>query len=277
LKARVENAGRLLANGQVEDAKAEVEAALKLDSTYQPARELLGQAQAALERARNIAQALRTSKQRMAEGALTEAELQLDKVLEMDPGNPAAREQLKQIREERSRRERRKQRDEVLHRARTFWTISSMKSALSFSYRPEAVSRTIRKLTKLLESARQDQAEQQRQALLTEARNLLSAQRFDGLFAGIGSFPRTISLRFNRQEPSDACTGKAESRKDGISSLQRQGNAARVGQGGKYPEAITHAGSCPRNFLMTSSSPSCLTLPAPNNRNSSKTPPRAVL
>src|SRR6266446_1296824 len=38
MKARVENAGKLLANGQVEDAKAEAEAALKLDSTYQPAR-----------------------------------------------------------------------------------------------------------------------------------------------------------------------------------------------------------------------------------------------
>src|SRR5258708_11116430 len=76
LKARVENAGRLLAKGQAEDAKAEVEAALKLDSTYQPARELLSAAQAALERAHSITQALRTSKQRMPETALPDRELQ---------------------------------------------------------------------------------------------------------------------------------------------------------------------------------------------------------
>src|SRR6266446_1864268 len=44
LMARVEKAQQLLAGGQVEDAKVEAEAALKLDSTFQPARELFGQA-----------------------------------------------------------------------------------------------------------------------------------------------------------------------------------------------------------------------------------------
>jgi serine/threonine-protein kinase len=248
IKARVESAERLLANGQVEEAKAEVEAALKLDSTYQPARQLLGEAQAALERARNIAQALRTSKQRMAEGALTDAELQLDKVLEIDPGNAAAREQLKQIREERCRRERRKQRDEVLHRARTFWTNLQYEECISLLITAQKQFPGDSEITKLLESARQDQAEQQHQSLLTEARNLLNAQQFDDSL-------RALDLLLERY-PSDATAknlrthalqGRNQQRRDqklaeGKSKLQSWVKE------GKYTEAIAHAGQLSKEF-----------------------------
>jgi hypothetical protein len=248
LKARVENAGRLLANGQVEDAKAEVEAALKLDSTYQPGRELLGQAQAALERARNISQALRTSKQRMAEGALTEAELQLDKVLEIDPGNAAAREQLKQIREERSRRERRKQRDEALHRARTFWTNLQYEECINLLLTAHKQFPGDSEITKLLESARQDQAEQQRQSLLAEARNLLSAQRFDDSL-------RALDGLLERY-PADATAKNL--RTHALQGRDQQSRDQRLAEGksklrawikdGKYTEAMTHAGQLSKEF-----------------------------
>ena len=248
LKARVESAGRLLANGQLEDAKAEVEAALKLDSTYQPARELLGQAQSALERARNITQALRTSKQRMAEGALTEAELQLDKVLEIDPGNAAAREQLKQIREERSRRERRKQRDEALHRARTFWTNLRYEECIDLLLTAQQQFPGDSEITKLLESARQDQAEQQRQTLLTEARNLLSAQRFDDSLRALD--------RLLERYPSDATAKNL--RMHALQGREQQSRDQRLAEGksklrawvkeGKYLEAIAHAGQLSKEF-----------------------------
>jgi len=55
----VERAQRLLADGKVDDAQAEVQAALKLDSTYQPAKEVLGQVQSAIDRDRKIALDLR--------------------------------------------------------------------------------------------------------------------------------------------------------------------------------------------------------------------------
>src|SRR6266481_959456 len=248
LKARVENAGRLLAKGQAEDAKAEVEAALKLDSTYQPARELLSAAQAALERAHSITQALRTSKQRMAEGALTEAELQLDKVLGMDPGNTAAREQLKQIREERSRRERRKQRDEALHRARTFWTNLQYEECIDLLLTSQKQFPGDTEITKLLESARQDQAEQQRQSLLTEARNLLSAQRFDDSLRALD--------RLLERYPSDATAknlrthalqGQEQQRRDQRLAEGKQKLRAWVKEE-KYSEAISHAGQLSKEF-----------------------------
>lgn len=179
IKARVEKAEKLLANGQVEEAKAELDVVHKLDSTFQPARELRAQVEAAEQRARKIAEALRASKQRMAEGAITEAELQLDKVLEIDPGNAAAREQLKVIKEERSRRERRKQRDVTLHRARTLWTNLQYDECINLLVEGLKQFPGDAEITKLLDSARQDQAEQQRQSILTDARNLLSAQKFD--------------------------------------------------------------------------------------------------
>ncbi len=248
LKARVENAGRLLAKGQAEDAKAEVEAALKLDSTYQPARELLSAAQAALERAHSITQALRTSKQRMAEGALTEAELQLDRVLGMDPGNTAAREQLKQIREERSRRERRKQRDEALHRARTFWTNLQYEECINLLLTSQKQFPGDTEITKLLESARQDQAEQQRQSLLTEARNLLSAQRFDDCL-------RALDLLLERY-PSDATAKNL--RAHALQGRDQQRRDERLVDGkfklrewvkqGKYEDALKQAGQLSREF-----------------------------
>jgi len=122
LKSRIETAQKLLAEGRNEEARAEAEAALKLDSSFQPAKEILSQVRAAVERTREIDQAIRTSKLRLAEGALTDAETQLGKVLEIEPGNVTARDQLKQVQDERSGRERRKQRDTLVERARILST-----------------------------------------------------------------------------------------------------------------------------------------------------------
>src|SRR5215468_5778595 len=97
LREQVERAGLHFAKGELDAARAQVEAALKLDSTFLPARELRTQLEAAIERAHQVEELLHASKKRMAEGALTEAELQLDKVLEIDPGNAAARELSNQL------------------------------------------------------------------------------------------------------------------------------------------------------------------------------------
>jgi eukaryotic-like serine/threonine-protein kinase len=179
VKMRVQNGQNLFSAGQFEEAKAEAEAALRLDSTFQPARELLDQAQAAAERIRLLATALRASKQRLAEGALTEAELQLDKVLQMDPANAAALELLQQIREEKARRERQARLAEALRRARTFWTNLQYEECISLLLEAEKEFPGESEISRLLSTAREDQAEQERQFLLSEARKLLSAQKFD--------------------------------------------------------------------------------------------------
>ena len=118
LKSKVENAQKLLAEGHPEKARSEAESALRLDSSFQPAQEVLAQARAAIDRAREIDLALRNSRQHLAEGALTDAETQLEKVLFIDPVNEAAQDQRKQIQDQRANRERHKQHHSLLERAR---------------------------------------------------------------------------------------------------------------------------------------------------------------
>ncbi|HEV2521907.1 MAG TPA: protein kinase [Candidatus Acidoferrales bacterium] len=183
VKKRVEKSQNFLAAGQLEEAKAEAEAALQLDSTFQPAREMLAQVQVAADRARDIALALRTSKQRLAEGSFTEAELQLTKVLEIDASNAAAQGLLRQIREEKVRRERQRRLSESLHRARTLWTELRYDECIQLLLSAQEEFPGEPEITKLLETARQDQSEQVKQGLLTEARNLVRAQHFDDALA----------------------------------------------------------------------------------------------
>jgi eukaryotic-like serine/threonine-protein kinase len=179
VKIRVEKGENLLAAGQFEEAKVEAEAALHLDSTFLPARELLAQVQSAAERARVLAQGLRTTKQRLAEGAITEAELQLTKVLAIDAANVAAQDLLKQIREEKSRREYQKRLSETLHHARAFWTELRYDECIQLLLDAQQKYPGEGEIDKLLETARQEKAEQERQTLLTQARSFLRAQQFD--------------------------------------------------------------------------------------------------
>ena len=199
LKLLVTHAQQLLAKGRNEEAKAEAEAALKLDSCFQPAREILSQAKAALERQREIDQAIRASKQRMAEGALTEAETQLDKALTLDPDNAAAREQLDRVRDQRSSREHRKERDAVLQRAHTLRDHLQYEECIRLLVSAEEQFPGDAEIAGLLEATRKDQSQQHRQTLLAEARNQLGAQQFDAalntLEALLAQFPADTTVK----------------------------------------------------------------------------------
>lgn len=188
VKARIETAQKLLAEGKNEEAKSEAEAALKLDSAFPPAREIIKQANVAIERQREIAKLIHASRERLAEGALTEAETHLDRVLSLDPLNEAARQQLKQLHDERTRRERRKQRDTLLHRARTFWTKLEYEQCIQILLTAEAEFPGDEEIQKFLEAARLDQAEQRRQMVLAEIRKQLTEQQFEPALQSLDAF-----------------------------------------------------------------------------------------
>ena len=188
VKARVATAQRLLAEGRNEEAKSEAEVALKLDSACPPAREIIKQANAAIDRQREIVRLIHTSRERLAEGALTEAETHLDRVLSLDPLNEAAREQLRQLHDERTRRERQRQRDALLHRARTFWTKLEYDQCIQLLLTADAEFPGDEEIQKFLQTARQDQAEQHRQTLLADVRKQLTEQQFDPALQMIDSF-----------------------------------------------------------------------------------------
>jgi hypothetical protein len=164
--------------GQLREAKAEAQAALGLDSKHEPAHKLLTEVDAAAAKAQQLEQKLKLTKQRLAEGALTEAAAALGQAVELDDANLQVHELKKQIEEERVRREKRKKLGEILHRARTLWTelnygecLTVLAAALQeFPNDPD--------LKKLQESAKTDQAELQKQRQMAEVRRLLGQQNF---------------------------------------------------------------------------------------------------
>ena len=164
--------------GRLREAKSEAEAALGLDSKHEPARKLIEEVESAVAKQQQLEQKLKLTKQRLAEGALTEAAAALGQALEIDDASKQALELKKQIEEEKLRREKRKRLGEILHRARTLWTELNYQECLTvlaealqeFPNEPE--------LKKLQESARTDQAEQQKQAQMAEVRRLLGQQNF---------------------------------------------------------------------------------------------------
>ena len=188
VRIHVERAQELLAQGHHEEARSEAQLALKLDSSYEPAADIVRQAQLALERSRKIRDALLASEEFLAQGSLTEAETQLDHALSLDPCNEPARSHLKQVREERTRRELRKQRESLLQQARSLWTNLKYEDCVGLLVSLNRQFPDDPEIVKFLDVARQDQAEQRRQALLVGIRNLLSAGQFAEALQALEAF-----------------------------------------------------------------------------------------
>src|ERR1700733_5152796 len=121
LQALIENSRKLFAEGRHEEAKSEAEAALRLDSSFVPAQEMLSEIREVLDRTREIDVGIQTSREKMGEGSLTDAETQLQKVLELDPENAVAQDQRRKLQQERANRERAKHRASLLENARALF------------------------------------------------------------------------------------------------------------------------------------------------------------
>ena len=179
-----------LKSGQLREAKSEAHAALGLDSKHESALKLLAEVDAAEARAQQLEQKLRLTKQRLAEGALTEAAAALGQAFEIDNANAQALELRRQIDDERTRRERRKKLGEILHRARTLWTELNYDECLSVIAAAWQEFPNDPELKKLQESAKSDQAEQQKQRQMAEVRKLLGQQNFAAATAALASLVR---------------------------------------------------------------------------------------
>jgi serine/threonine protein kinase len=157
LQSKLENAQKLIAEGRHEEAKSEAEAALKLDSGFLPAREILQQVRELLDQTREIDVAIQTSRQKMEEGALTEAETQLERVFEIDPANSAAQDQRKRLQEERANRERRKQRDALLENAKALCANHHFDKCIELLLAARGEFPGDHEILQLLDTARRDQ------------------------------------------------------------------------------------------------------------------------
>jgi eukaryotic-like serine/threonine-protein kinase len=185
----------LLEEGRIQEAVTEAESALNLDSNFGPAQELEKDVRRELERAQMVAEWLQASGQRLAEGNPDEAEKSLARVFELDPQNKQAQELKQQAVVEKAERQRRLRLTEGMREARELWTKLKYDGCIDILDNLRAEFTEEEEIQRLLDTVREDQAEQYRQTSLGNARNLLAA----------GNYPdsRSLLVKLLQEFPSD--------------------------------------------------------------------------
>jgi tRNA A-37 threonylcarbamoyl transferase component Bud32 len=170
------NAGRaFLGEGRVQEAQLEAESALKLDSHFEPAEELLRLVQQEIGRAKLISEWLQASGERLAEGLPEEAEAFLSKIQEIDPANRQAAKLQEQVLEEKATRQRRIHLLETMQQARTLWMQQKYEDCIDLLTSLQKDFGDEEEVQKLLVTAREDRAEQHKRQTLERVRTLLAA------------------------------------------------------------------------------------------------------
>ncbi len=186
-KEQVAKAQALFDAGRLEEAKVEADVAVRIDTKYEPARDLAARVKASIERIKTIQEKLQGAKLRIAEGGIAEADQLLDDVLALDNANQQAQSLRRQIREETARREKRRKITEGLQQGRALWSQQKHLQAVEILTALQKEFPGEAEISELLITVRHDQAEQEKQELLAEARNLLAAQRYNDALASLES------------------------------------------------------------------------------------------
>ena len=176
---QVEKGKALLDEGKIEEAKAAADGALEMDSSFEPAQELRRSVQKELDRVQRVADWLDGAKQRLAEGMPEEAEALLAKVIDAEPSNKQARMLLEQASKQKAERERRLQLIEKMQAARSLWTRQKYTDCIQLLTELQKHYPDAEEVSRLLQTAREDQVEQEREQNLDRARNLLATRRYD--------------------------------------------------------------------------------------------------
>jgi serine/threonine protein kinase len=193
-QSHVDNGRTLLRQGKLQEASVEAENALHLDSQFKPACELQQEIQREIKRAESIRELVQSAKHRLVEGLPDEAEGLLLKIREADPSNQQLPALQQQISEERDRRQKLSHRQESMQQARVFWTQQKYRECIAILTKLLEEFPGGDEIARLLETAREDQAEQSKQEKLADARSLLAAHRYQECIAVLArlqqEFPR---------------------------------------------------------------------------------------
>ena len=191
----VEKGRALLEHGRIQEARAEAENALRLDPNFEPAQELQQRVQRESDRSQLVSQYLEASKLHLAEGLPEEAEQLLSKVLEIEPSNKLAKVLQQQVVKEKAERERRIRLLDTMQQARSLWTLQKYSDCIRLLSELEREFPGEEEILRLLETAREEQAEQDRRQSLEKARSLLAAARHEECTA--------VLIEIQKQFPSD--------------------------------------------------------------------------
>jgi len=176
---RLEKGRALLEQGKIQEAKAAVESALELDSSFEAAQELQRLVQKELHREELVCEWLQASKQRLAEGVPDEAEVLLLKVLEAEPSNEEAKALQSQVLNEKAERQRRLHLLQTMQQARNLWTQQNYAECTKLLIELQKEYPDEDEISRLLETVREDEAEQEKLEKLEKARNLLASREFE--------------------------------------------------------------------------------------------------
>jgi tetratricopeptide (TPR) repeat protein/predicted Ser/Thr protein kinase len=179
----VEEGRRLLKEGKPQEAGEQADHALRLDSQFQPARVLQQETEQEINRLHLAQQYLESARQRFVEGMPEEAEALLLKVEEVDPSNPQLPALQRQVLQEKERRQKRVQLREGMQQARGLWIQRKYSECLDVLAQLQQSFPAEDDILRLLETAREDQAEQNKQEKLAQARELLVVRRYDECIA----------------------------------------------------------------------------------------------
>ena len=179
LQRQVEKGQALLAEGKTQEARAEAESVLQVDSSFEPGQELFKKVQEEIKRARQIMEWLEAAQQRLAGGILEEAEDLLAKVMEAEPANPEAIALQSQVSAEKAERQKRVRLFEKVQQARGLWTQQNYAECIQLLTELKTEFPQEDEIAGLLDAAREDQAIQLRSQGLADARSKLANRRYD--------------------------------------------------------------------------------------------------
>jgi serine/threonine protein kinase len=175
----VEKGQVLLDEGKTQEAKSAADSALQLDSNFEPAQRLQRLVQNELDKAQLVANWLRASQKHLAEGMPEEAEVLVGRVLEVEPSNKQALTLQQQVLREKAERQRRLELLEGIQNARSLWTQQNYGQCIQLLVDLSEEFPGEDEVARLLETVREDQAEQQKQQALLESRNLLAGRHYE--------------------------------------------------------------------------------------------------
>ena len=231
----VDKGRALLDEGKTQEAKSAAETALQLDSTFEPAQELQKLVLQEIDKAQRVADWLQDSKQHLAEGMPEEAEVLVARVLEVDPSNQQALALQQQVGKEKAERQKRLRLQEQMQHARSLWTQQEYGECIKVLTDLGKEFPAEEEVARLIETVREDQAEQQKQQALLQSRNLLAGRRYEESLALLTN----LQKQFPRDEEIQRLV--EEVRKDQSSQRKLQGlaEARNVLASGRPAECIS--------------------------------------
>ncbi len=240
----VEKGQALLGEKKLQEAKVAAEQALQLDSSFTPAEELQRDIQKELDRARLLAEWLETAKQNLAEGLPDEAETLLAKVLNAEPSNAQAEGLHQKALKEIADREKAQRLLQGLQRARELWTQQRYDDSLKVLKDLGNEFPGEEELSRLFETVRDDQIEQQKRRDLQQSRNLVASGHHEDAIALLSDL--------RKQFPTDeTIPGLLEAaRKDQLNQRRLLGltEARNLLAAGQYDACISFLTSLSKTF-----------------------------